>query len=75
MKSTLILTGSLLTLLVASPLLAEDRGDRINERLDQRSDRLEAHGHEKAAAHLDRKGDRVENRLDRRVDRRHGGDR
>jgi hypothetical protein len=80
MKTTAILTGGLLALLITAPLLAEDRGDRINKRLDNRgerinerldkhADRLEANGHEKAAQHLDRKGDRIENRLDHRGDR------
>ena len=40
MKSAFILTGSLLTLLAASPLLVQDRGDRIDERLDNRGDAL-----------------------------------
>lgn len=87
MKTTAILAGSLLALLATAPLLAEDRGDRINERLaqrgeridqhlDKRSDRLAANNHAKAARHMDRKGDRTENRLDQRgnhIDRRHGG--
>jgi len=69
MKTTAILAGSLLALLVTTPVLAEDRGERINEHLDKRSDRLAANGHEKAAAHMDHKGDRIENRLDHRGDR------
>ena len=36
MKTTAILAGSLISLLLTTPLLAEDRGDRINERLDNR---------------------------------------
>ena len=39
MKTTAILAGSLLALLVTTPVLAEDRGDRVNERLDQRGER------------------------------------
>jgi len=31
MKATAILASSLLALLVTTPLLAEDRGDRVNE--------------------------------------------
>jgi len=62
MKTALILTGGLPTLLAANPLLAQDCGDRVENRLDRKDDRVETR--------LDQRGDRV----NRRVDRRHGGD-
>jgi hypothetical protein len=52
---------------------AMDRGDRINERLDRRSDRAAANGRDRLANRLDRRGDRIDNRLDhkgQRIDRR-----
>lgn len=61
MKTKAILAGSLLALLVATPVLAEDRGDRINERLDRRGERVNDN--------LDNRGERINDRLDRRSDR------
>lgn len=63
---------------------ATDRGDRIEQHLDNRGDRIEqrddkraawlsAHGHAYAAQRLDNRGERINNRLDRRgarIDRR-----
>ena len=43
------------------PAFAEDRGDRIDERLDNKDERINER--------LDNKGDRIEDRLDRKGDR------
>ena len=45
----------------AMPALAEDRGDRIDERLDNKGERIDER--------LDNKGDRIEERFDTRADR------
>jgi hypothetical protein len=81
MKTTTHWLGiALLALALAPAASAEDRGDRIDERLDRRGDRIEdrldnraaiadANGHPLRADRLERRGNRIDNRLDRRGDR------
>src|SRR6187551_2737477 len=45
---------------------ADQRGDRIDTRLDHAAGRAEAYGRDLAAERLDTRGDRVDRRLDRR---------
>jgi hypothetical protein len=80
MKTRSLLGSALLVLALAPAALAEDRGDRIDQRLDRRGDRIEqrfdnraaiadANGHPLRADRLEARGNRIDNRLDRRGDR------
>ncbi|VAW93373.1 hypothetical protein MNBD_GAMMA21-972, partial [hydrothermal vent metagenome] len=48
------------SILASAPLLADERGGRIEDRFDRRGDRIENR--------MERKGDRINGRLDRRGD-------
>jgi hypothetical protein len=72
--------GTLALALAPAAQASEDRGDRVDHRLDRRGDHIEArydrraeraaeNGHPKRATWLERKGNRVDARLDRRGDR------
>ena len=55
------LASGLIIGMIAMPALAEDRGDRIDERLDNKGERIDER--------LDNKGDRIEHRYDARAER------
>jgi len=69
MKTKLFAAAALTLFFWLGNAFAQDWGDRYENRLDNRSERAAANGHEQRARHLDRQGDRIENRLDRRGDR------
>lgn len=69
MRYTALWTSTI-SVLIASNALAQDVGDRVENRADRRGDWIEQR--------LDQRGDRIDDRLDRRgrqADRRHRHDR
>jgi hypothetical protein len=71
MKAYVKLFAPALLMLAAVPVTAQDRGDRINERLDERGERINERLDQRglaAQARLDAKGDRVDARLDARAE-------
>ncbi len=61
MKTNANLIAAGLLALIAIPAMAEDRGDRANQRLDARGERINEH--------LDARGERINERLDARGER------
>ena len=61
MRYTALWTSTL-SVLIAGNALAQDIGDRVENRADRRGDRIEQR--------LDQRGDRIDDRLDARSDRR-----
>ena len=60
MKKVLVMTGLLGLMMSASAFAGlDERGDRIEGRLDNRADKARDNGHEARANKLERKGDRI----------------